>query len=68
MRYPSEEPRHYETGVYSCPVTREEVHVESNVPRPWVAWPIRIICKACGTEHVLEYDDVRQGEPVFGHE
>lgn len=68
MRYPTEEPRHYGAGFYVCPVTKSSLLLESDVPRPWVEWPVRVQCKACGSEHLIDYDDVRQQEPVFGHE
>ena len=68
MTYPVEEERQFPTGCYVCPATGSEVLLEQNVPRPWVQWPVRVLCKTCGQEHVIEYNDVRQVEPVFGHE
>ena len=68
MTHPKEEERHFRTGCYMCPITRSDVLLEMSVPRPWVNWPVRVLCKACGQEHVIEYSDVRQLEPVFGHE
>ncbi len=68
MAYAKEAPRHYGTGAYICPVTRAQVQVEADAPRPWVQWPMRVRCKSCGKEHLLQYEDVRQQEPVFGHE
>lgn len=68
MTYPAEAERRFPAGSYVCPVTQREVFLEQKVPRPWVRWPVRVLCKACGQEHVIEYGDVRQMEPVFGHE
>lgn len=68
MAYPKEEPRHYGVGSFTCPVTQKDVELEADVPRAWVPWPMRVMCRSCGKEHVLQYDDVRQKEPVFGHE
>ncbi|MBI3669534.1 MAG: hypothetical protein HY237_07135 [Acidobacteria bacterium] len=68
MQHPEGEPRHYKAGFYLCPVTMKEVLLEADVPRPWIHWPMRVACKACGSEHVLGYEQVRQEEPVFGHE
>ncbi len=67
--YPKEdEERHFEAGCYTCPVTHEEMHLETDVPRAWVHWPVRVVCKACGQEHLLQYEDVDQCCPVFGYE
>jgi hypothetical protein len=69
MHYPiHEEPRHFAAGTYTCPVTHVEVELEADVPRPWVHWPIRIACSSCGETHLLNYEDVLQHEPAFGHE
>ncbi len=68
MRYPAAEDRQFAVGFYECPVTGCEVSLEQPVPRPWVKWPVHVLCKACGQEHIVEYDDVRQLEPAFGHE
>ncbi len=68
MQYSQEEPRHFKAGFYLCSVTMTEVLLEADVPRPWIQWPMRVRCKACGAEHVLEYEEVRQEEPVFGRE
>jgi hypothetical protein len=68
MGYPKPGPRHFEAGWYICPVRHLEVPLEAAVPRVWVHWPVRVGCVACGEEHVLQYDDVRQKEPAFGHE
>ena len=64
-----EQAQHFLTGCYICPETKQEVTLESDVPRAWVKWPVRVAsCQACGHEHVLEYDDVRHCDPIFGHE
>jgi len=69
MKLTKEEERHFVAGCYTCPQTKTEVQLEADVPRPWVEWPMRVQCKSCGKEHVLEYDDVRQcGGPTFGRE
>lgn len=68
MRYPKEDPRHFGVGTYTCPVKNVEVELQADVPRPWVEWPYRVRCSACGEEHELGYEDVRQREPAFGHE
>ena len=62
------EERHFPTGCYICPKLKKEAQLEAEVPRAWVHWPIRVQCSACGEEHLLEYDDVIQKEPVFGRE
>jgi hypothetical protein len=67
--YPAkDEPRHFRAGSYTCPRTKEEVDLELEVPRAWAEWPLQVRCKACGNVHRLEYDDVRQKEPIFGRE
>ncbi len=63
-----EKSRHYVAGSYTCPATQAEVELEVEVPRPWIEWPIRVKCQACGMEHLLQYEAVRQKEPAFGHE
>ncbi len=62
------EERHFTTGCYTCPKSKKEAELEAEVPRAWVHWPIRVQCRACGEEHLLEYDDVHQCCPVFGYE
>lgn len=68
MQQPKEPARHYPAGSYTCPVLKVAVELEADVPRPWVEWPVRVHCKECGGDHLLQYDDVQQHEPVFGHE
>ena len=65
---PAKEERHFATGCFICPLTKTEVELEADVPRAWVNWPVRVKCKACGQEHLLEYQDVRSSSPVFGYE
>ncbi len=62
------EPRHFGAGWFTCPVTKKELLLEADVPRPWLHWPVRVDCKSCGSVHLLEYKDVRSAEPVFGRE
>ncbi len=64
----SEAPRQFTSGVFLCPTLRTEVTLETEVPRPWVHWPMTVTCKACNLTHVLNYEDVRQLEPAFGRE
>ncbi len=69
MHYPTyEEPRVFESGIYTCPVNKVSVELETDVPRPWVHWPIRVRCSACQQVHTLRYEDVMQHEPAFGRE
>jgi hypothetical protein len=62
------EARHFVAGCYLCPQTRQEIPLESSVPRPWVYWPVQVHCVACGQDHLIEYDDVIHVNPAFGHE
>ena len=68
MKLTKEPGRHFAAGSYVCPQTLAEVELEADVPRAWVEWPIRVQCKACGMQHLLEYDDVHQKDPLFGRE
>lgn len=68
MHYPKEAPRHYAVGIYTCPTKNIDVELEADVPRPWVHWPMRVICQACGEEHEVRYEDVLEPQPAFGHE
>ena len=68
MKLTNGEERHFTTGRYICPQKKVEVDLEAEVPRAWVEWPIRVPCQACGKEHLLQYEDVRQLEPIFGRE
>jgi hypothetical protein len=58
----------YLVGHYVCPREHKEVGLIASTPRQWVRWPMTITCSLCGEEHVLQYDDVRQDYPAFGHE
>lgn len=68
MRTKKEDPRHFAAGFYICPVTQAEVPLEAEVPRAWVDWPVRVKCRECGQEHLLNYDDVHHTSPIFGYE
>ena len=57
----------FRVGCYLCPLTTTEVGLDADVPRAYVRWPVKVRCKACGQEHLLNYDDVPQ-QPVFGRE
>ena len=57
----------FRVGCYLCPQTKAEVDLETDVPRAYVRWPVKVQCKSCGQEHSLEYDDVHQCS-VFGRE
>lgn len=68
MDWTHEPEHHYPVGCYTCPVTKAETNLEAETPRAWVHWPMHVHCKACGGEHLLQYDDVRTCEPIFGRE
>ena len=68
MTIGQKEERTFVGGYYICPMTQTEQALQTDVPRPYVSWPVRVNCKACGSEHLLGYEDVRAADPAFGHE
>jgi len=64
-----EEPgRHFVAGYFLCPVTKREVPLVTQVPSPWVQWPVAMQCPECHGEHQVQYEEILHREPAFGHE
>jgi hypothetical protein len=68
MKTDVEAPRVFLSGWYVCPVTKERLPMETEVPRAWVEWPATVKCSSCKANHVLQYEDVFQPVPAFGFE